>query len=402
MPRKPAKPGVEADYTDLLARVSTVLEQGRRSAARTVNAVLAASYWQVGRHIVEHEQGGRRKAGYGEELLKRLTADLVARFGRGFSRRNLEQMRAFYLGWQICQTPSGKSQVRVRCELPDAAAAGKAQTLSAELTPAPALVPVVSLDTAAGLLDAFPLPWSHYVRLMAVRDDFARWFYEDEAIKGGWSVRQLDRQISTLLFERTGAAKNKAAVLAHGRAADPADAVTPVEAIRDPYLLEFLDLKDEYAEADLEEAIVRHLEAFLLELGTGFTFVARQKRVRVGDSWYKIDLLLFHRVLRCLVVIDRLCGSPHKRSCVAEWVMWRRTVRRPVPSRDARPERHITLPATGTAGTPSARRPPSTGRPPAGPRPRSWPAPWPSSPGPPRRTRWSSPATRARATPGSC
>jgi predicted nuclease of restriction endonuclease-like (RecB) superfamily len=309
MARKPAKPAVEADYTDLLARVAAVLEQGRRSAARSVNAVLAASYWQVGRHVVEHEQGGKRKAGYGDELLKRLSADLVARFGRGFSRANLQQMRAFYLGWQICQTPSGKSHVRVRCELPDTPAAGKAQSVSAELVPIPAPASVVPLDPAATLLDAFPLPWSHYVRLMAVKDDFARWFYEDEAIRGGWSVRQLDRQISTLLFERTGAAKNKAAVLARGRAGDPTDVVTPAEAIRDPYLLEFLDLKDEYAEADLEEAIVRHLEAFLLELGTGFTFVARQKRVRVGDSWYKIDLLLFHRVLRCLVVIDLKLGA---------------------------------------------------------------------------------------------
>ncbi|QDU20973.1 DUF1016 N-terminal domain-containing protein [Urbifossiella limnaea] len=251
MPRKPAKPAAEADYPDLLARVSAVLEQGRRSAARTVNAVLAASYWQVGRHVVEREQGGRRKAGYGEELLKRLTADLVARFGRGFSRRNLEQMRAFYLGWQFGQTPSGKSQVRVRCELPESPPAGKAQTVSAELAPGTSPVPAVPLDPAATLLDAFPLPWSHYVRLMAVRDDFARWFYEDEAIKGGWSVRQLDRQVSTLLFERTGAAKNKAAVLARGRAGDPADVVTPAEAIRDPYVLEFLDLKDEYAESDL-------------------------------------------------------------------------------------------------------------------------------------------------------
>src|SRR4051812_44318951 len=160
----------------------------------------------------------------------------------------------------------------------------KLQTLSAISSPA------LALDSAATLQDAFPLPWSHYVRLMAVRDDFARWFYEDEAIRGGWSVRQLDRQISTLLYERTGTAKNKTAVLARGRVADPADALSPAEAIRDPYLLEFLDLKDEYAESDLEEAIVRHLEAFLLELGSGFTFVARQKRVRVGDTWYKFDL----------------------------------------------------------------------------------------------------------------
>ena len=304
VPRKPAKPKADTDYTDLLTRVSAVLEQGRRSAARTVNAVLSATYWQIGRHIVEHQQGGKRKAGYGEELLKQLAADLTARFGRGFGWRNLFAMRGFYLGWEICSTPMSKLQVRVRCELPaDQAGNQKLQTLSAISSPA------LSLDPTANLLDAFPLPWSHYVRLMSVKDDFARWFYEDEAIRGGWSVRQLDRQISTLLFERTGAAKNKTAVLARGRAADPADALTPAEAIRDPYLLEFLDLKDEYGETDLEEAIVRHLEAFLLELGTGFTFVARQKRVRIGNTWDRFDLLLYHRVLRCLVVIDLKLGA---------------------------------------------------------------------------------------------
>src|SRR3954454_4509812 len=110
MPRKPAHPA-DTDYIDLFARVAAVLEQGRRSAARAVNAVLAATYWQIGRHIVEHEQAGKRKAGYGEELLKRLSADLTARFGRGFSHRNLEYMRLFYLGWHICQTPSDKLQV---------------------------------------------------------------------------------------------------------------------------------------------------------------------------------------------------------------------------------------------------------------------------------------------------
>src|SRR5947208_2876293 len=118
MPRKPARPAAGPDYPDLLARVSAVLEQGRRSAARTVNAVLAATYWQIGRHIVEHEQGGRRKAGYGEEILQRLAADLTARFGRGFSRQSLQRMRAFYLGWEICSSPMSKLQVRVRCELP--------------------------------------------------------------------------------------------------------------------------------------------------------------------------------------------------------------------------------------------------------------------------------------------
>jgi predicted nuclease of restriction endonuclease-like (RecB) superfamily len=159
------------------------------------------------------------------------------------------------------------------------------------------------------LAGAFPLPWSQYVRLMAVNKPQARAFYESEAIRGGWSVRQLDRQISTQFYERTSHSKSPELTLARGRRVRPEDAVSLQEEIRDPYLLEFLNLKDEYGETDLEDAIIRHLEWFLLEMGTGFTFVARQKRIRIGDEWYRIDLLLFHRRLKCLVVIDLKIGK---------------------------------------------------------------------------------------------
>jgi predicted nuclease of restriction endonuclease-like (RecB) superfamily len=179
--------------------------------------------------------------------------------------------------------------------------------VSAKLQPSEATE--LPINSAPSLIDAFPLPWSHYVRLMSVRDDFARWFYEDEAIRGAWSVRQLDRQISTLFFERTAASRNKEAMILKGRQPKPEDAVPLEETVRDPYLPEFLDLKDEHSETDLEDAIIAHLESFLLELGAGFTFVARQKRIRVGDEWYRMDLLLFHRLLRCLVVIDLKIGK---------------------------------------------------------------------------------------------
>jgi predicted nuclease of restriction endonuclease-like (RecB) superfamily len=144
---------------------------------------------------------------------------------------------------------------------------------------------------------------------MAVDKPHARLFYESEAIRGGWSVRQLDRQISTQFFERTSQSKRQAAMLARGQQTKPEDIVTPEEEVRDPYVLEFLNLKDEYSESELEDALVRHLESFLLELGAGFTFVARQKRIRVGSEWYRIDLLLFHRRLRCLVAIDLKLGK---------------------------------------------------------------------------------------------
>ena len=144
---------------------------------------------------------------------------------------------------------------------------------------------------------------------MSVEKPHARAFYEVEAIRGGWSVRQLDRQIGTQFFERTSHSKQQAAMLVRGQKPKPEDAVLVQDEIRDPYLLEFLDLKDEYSESELEEALIRHLEWFLLELGAGFTFVARQKRIRIGDEWYRIDLLLFHRRLRCLVVIDLKVGK---------------------------------------------------------------------------------------------
>jgi predicted nuclease of restriction endonuclease-like (RecB) superfamily len=273
-------PDAKPCYDRLLSDISGLLEQARRTTARTVNSILTYTYWEIGRRIVEFEQGGHLRARYRERLLIRLSTDLVKGFGRGFSCRNLEQMRAFYLGWKIPQTVSAKL------------AAGRVRS---ELAP-------ISMG-------AFPLPWSHYVRLMSVSDPPARAFYESESIAGGWSVRQLSRQISTQFYERSLGSKHREAFLARGRRRAREAAPDADQEVRDPYLLEFLNLRDEYGESDLEEALVRHLEWFLLEMGTGFTFVARQKKVRVGDSWYRMDLLLYHRKLRCLVVIDLKRGE---------------------------------------------------------------------------------------------
>ena len=314
-------------YGQLLSGISSILEQARRGAARSVNAILTATYWEIGRRIVEHEQGGKERAEYGQELLVRLGDDLSKRHGRGFSWRNLYQMRLFYQGWEILQTPSAKFEARAICPTPSgklaiaqapsaqSAASGIFSTASSESGAAIVQTPCGLLQTPSaesGFMafpGAFPLSWSHYVRLMTVAKPHARAFYETEAIRGGWSVRQLDRQISTQFFERTAHSRQKTAMLARGQRVRPEDALSAEEEVRDPYLLEFLDLKDEYSESDLEEALVRHLETFLLELGAGFTFVARQKRIRIGDEWYRIDLLLFHRRLRCLVVIDLKIGK---------------------------------------------------------------------------------------------
>ncbi|HWO22474.1 MAG TPA: PDDEXK nuclease domain-containing protein [Kofleriaceae bacterium] len=278
-----------AGYDALLADVVSAIEDARRAAARSVNAVMTATYWLVGQRIVEREQEGAARARYGEALLERLSADLARRFGRGFSVRNLRQMRAFYMAWPNRQTLSADSEA----VNPGKVVARIRQTLSA----------------GSGPSTTFSLPWSHYVRLLQVQNPLARRFYEAEALRGGWSIRQLDRQISSQFYERTALSRNKVAMLTKGTRARPEDRVTPEEEIKDPYVLEFLDLKDEYSESDLEEALIRHLETFLLELGGDFTFVGRQRRLRVGDAWYLVDLLFYHRRLRCLIVIDLKLGK---------------------------------------------------------------------------------------------
>jgi predicted nuclease of restriction endonuclease-like (RecB) superfamily len=282
---KGARP--EAAYEAVLADVVQLVEAARHTSARAVNSVMTSTYWAIGRLIVEREQRGRSRADYGKALIERLAADLSARFGRGFGERNLLQMRAFYLAYpQIPQTASAESRA---LSVPR-----KAQTVSALST---------HLRGWHVPPDAFPLPWSHYVRLLSVRNSEARRFYETEALRGGWSIRQLDRQIGSQFYERTALSRNKAALLRRtGR--KPDDEVTPEEELKDPYVLEFLDMKDEYSETELEAALISKLESFLLELGGDFTFVARQRRLRIGDAWYRVDLLFFHRRLRCLVVID--------------------------------------------------------------------------------------------------
>lgn len=270
-----------AGYAGIHSGIVEVLDAARHAAARSVNALMTASYWEIGRRIVEAEQRGKRRAGYGEQLIERLSADLTAQFGRGFSRPNLQQMRSFFLTWPI------------------------RQTVSSESSPAPVARPW-RLDELA---QVFTLPWSAYVRLLSVKDGHARQFYEAEALRGGWSVRQLDRQINSQFYERTALSKNKAAMLVKGAVPKHEDAVTPDDAIKDPYVLEFLDLKDEYSESDLEQALIRRLEDFLLELGDGFAFVGRQRRLRIDQTWYRVDLLFFHRRLRCLVIIDLKLGA---------------------------------------------------------------------------------------------
>ena len=315
-------------YSDLLGGVSELLESAHRASARAVNTFMTATYWEVGRRIVEFEQAGKARAEYGEEVLQRLADDLTARFGRGFSRFNLGRFRQFYLvapADQIRATLSLKSSDSPIRATPSLVSRGSSisQTVSGKSSrthrfPAPmpgqAILRTASARSSlslplADLARAFPLPWSHYVLLMGrSRSPEAFAFYQTEALRGGWSVRQLQRQMDSQFYERTALSRNKAAMLAKGGKARPGDAVSAVEEIRHPLVLEFLGLRDEYSESDLEDALIRHLETFLLELGNDFTFVGRQRRLRIDDEWYRVDLLFFHRRLRCLVIFDLKLG----------------------------------------------------------------------------------------------
>lgn len=277
------------NYDNIRSGIVELLKAARSAVARNVNSVMTATYWEIGRRIVLLEQGGEQRAGYGDQLIDQLARDLTQQFGRGFSQTNLKQMRSFYIAWPalpIRQTLSDES--------------GKQRHIS-PLRPDTVHVSEIS--------SRFALPWSAYVRLLSVKNPDARSFYESEALRAGWSVRQLDRQIGSQFYERIALSKNKAAMLEKAHTPESSDTITPEEAIKDPFVLEFLDLKDEYSESDLEEALIRHLADFLLELGDDFAFVGRQRRLRLDDNWFRVDLVFFHRRLRCLLLADLKIGK---------------------------------------------------------------------------------------------
>ena len=280
---------IPVNYNNIRAEIVDLLNAAKSAASRSVNALMTATYWEIGRRIVLSEQAGEKRAEYGDVLIQRLAKDLTASFGRGFGSRNLAQMRSFYLAWphdKILQTLSAKS--------PTPVAFNEIQGQS---------------QPVQHLANQFPLPWSAYVRLLSVKNFDARTFYETEALRSGWSVRQLDRQIGSQFYERMALSRNKAAMLEKGENSDPSDLVTPEEAIKDPFVLEFLDLKDEYSESDLEESLIQHLTDFLLELGDDFAFLGSQRRLRIDDSWFRIDLVFFHRRLRALLIADLKVGK---------------------------------------------------------------------------------------------
>ncbi len=248
-------------YWELLRHVGDTLEEGRSRAAAAVNTAVVMTYWEIGRQIVEYEQGGSEKAEYGAALLKKLSRDLTDMYGKGFSHSNLIYMRKLYLAYP------------------------KSQTLSDFLS------------------------WSQYIELLKIDDPLERSFYEKEAEAEHWGVRELKRQMNSMLFHRLALSTDRAEVL---RLAKEGEIIErPEDILREPYVFEFTGLPQlpVYKEGDLEEALVNNLSLFFLELGKGFTYVGRQQKMVISGRTYKVDLVFYHRILKCFVLIDLKRGE---------------------------------------------------------------------------------------------
>jgi len=243
-------------YQKLVDSIGNTIESARQRAIQAVNNELLRANWEIGKYIVEYEQDGKEKAEYGSSLLTNLSKDLKSRFGKGFSKSNIYLMRQFYLKYQTFQSLTGK------------------------------------------------LTWTHYAELLGVSDDHARGFYEKQAVNDNWSVRELKRQISSSLFERLALSQDKSGIL---KLSQKGLIVSePKDIVKDPYVLEFLQISEEFrmTESKLEQRIINHLQTFLLELGKGFSFVGRQYRITLDNDHYYVDLVFYHRILKCFVLID--------------------------------------------------------------------------------------------------
>jgi predicted nuclease of restriction endonuclease-like (RecB) superfamily len=283
----------------IFQQVAELLQNARQQVLRTVNSTMTITYFEIGRIIVEEEQNGKDRAEYGKQLLKGLSQQLTKEFGKGFSIRNLEQIRQFYITFSKSETLSRILQIQ------------KAQTLSAEFKfqkteSVSAKFDKVDYQTLSSF---FKLTFSHYIFLMRIEDEKERRFYKIESEKHNWSVRELKRQYDTALYTRLALSRDKEGILKLSEEGQIIE--KPKDIIKDPYILEFLGLPElnQYSESQLEEEIINKLEHFLLELGNGFTFVARQERITFDDKHFRIDLVFYNRILRCFVLIDLKIGE---------------------------------------------------------------------------------------------
>lgn len=237
------------EYEKLIKNIGLLLEHGRRQAVAAINQILVKTYWDIGKQIVEYEQSGKERAEYGSGLLDKLSYDLKLRYGKGFSRRNILDMRRFYVCYKNWQT------------------------VSAELS------------------------WSHYIELLSIDDELERGFYEKQCTHERWSVRELKRQINAALFQRIALSKDKKEILELSKKGQVAQ--TAKDIVKDPYVLEFLKIPYQYklTEHEFEQKIIDNIQMFLLELGKGFTFVSRQHRISLGNKRFYVDLVFYHRIL---------------------------------------------------------------------------------------------------------
>ena len=251
----------ESKYNGLIESIGHLLESGRNQVAQSVNIILVQTYWTVGQYIVEFEQQGNEKAEYGTFLFEQLSRDLTSRYGKGFSRSNLLYMRKFYLEFQ------------------------KRETLSNVLS------------------------WSHYFEILKSDDPLEIQFYTKQSEKEKWSVRELKRQMKSMLFHRIAMGKDKSQILQLSQ--EGQEIQEPKDILKDPFVLEFLQIPEHlpYLESELEERIISNLQHFLLELGKGFTFEKRQYRIPVGGKHFYVDLVFYHRILKCFVLIDLKRGE---------------------------------------------------------------------------------------------
>jgi predicted nuclease of restriction endonuclease-like (RecB) superfamily len=297
----------------LFGRIVSILDQARGNVVRAVNSNMVLAYWLIGREIVHELQGGAKRAKYGEKVVEDLSNRLTQRYGKGFSAQVLWSFRQFHLAYlnrdQIL-FPLGRESSEVR----ELSPTGRESSATSILSPLGIELarPKKSRPVGAELPQGFSphLSWSHYRALMRVEKIEARDFYEREAIAGGWDKRTLERQIQSLYYERMLKSRKPEKMLAEGRHL-PVSGGTPIDALKNPYVLEFLGLPDaaEFHESDLERAIITHLQRFLLELGSGFAFVARQKHIRIEEQDRYIDLVFYHCRLKFYLLIDLKVGE---------------------------------------------------------------------------------------------
>jgi predicted nuclease of restriction endonuclease-like (RecB) superfamily len=291
---------------DLFTRVTSILEQARSNVVRSVNANMVLAYWLIGREIVQAIQDGEERAAYGKKIIENLSARLTERYGKGFSAPTLWNFRQFYQVYadrlQIL-SPSGR----------ELAGNTKLSPVGRELKKPTGIHLTTGEEPTHGFSPL--LSWSHYRTLMRVKDADARAFYEEEAVECGWSKAQLERQIQSAYYQRIIANQGKAGVTSSERERLPGKHVPAETILKSPYILEFLGLPDSprLHESTLEQAIIDNLQCFLLELGKGFSFVARQKHIRFDDDEFYIDLVFYNFILKCFVLIDLKIGKLNHR-----------------------------------------------------------------------------------------